>query len=124
MGSGLIDMARTDAEKSEQMPLVQDEKYPYGLRITLNSSELEKLDVDHSDWAVGETFHIHALAKVVSKSANETEGGGENCCIQLQLTHMAGESEDAEDESDGEMYHADNDTKPHLEKHGYHNGSY
>ena len=113
MMHGLTDMAKEegDAQASPLMP--QDNKYPYGLRITLTHEELEKLDVDHTDWEMGETFHIHALAKVVSKSANEREGGEASCSVELQLTHLAGESEDAENK---EEEHEDG---PDLKPHGY-----
>ena len=94
-------MAKSEEEISTQnSPLATSDadKYPYGLRITLGSDELEKLNVDHSDWSVGETFHLHAFAKVTSISSNETEGGEKRCCVTLQITHLAGESEDEEDE--------------------------
>lgn len=114
MANGLIDMARDEGEKDSSPLMPSENKYPYGLRITLTHEELEKLDVDHSDWEVGETFHIHALAKVVGKSADEREGGEPSCSIQLQLTHLAGESEDAENEEEEHK-----DEEPSLEKHGY-----
>lgn len=104
----MIDMAKS-ADDEKESPLLPDNKYPWGLRITLTHEELEKLDVDHSDWNIGETFHIHAFAKVVSKSSNETEGGDANCSVTLQLTHLSGESEDAEND----------DNAPDLKPHGY-----
>lgn len=96
--AGLIDMAR-DGEDAMASPLMPEEnKYPYGLQICLTQHELEKLGVDHSDWEVGATFHLHALAKVTSLSENETENNGKTCDVRLQITHLAGESEDAENE--------------------------
>ena len=99
MHDGLIDMAREAKPDEMASPLaMSDNKYPYGLRIQLTHEELEKLDVDHSDWKVGETFHLHAFAKVVSISQDEREGGEKTCCVSMQITHLAGESEDSEDE--------------------------
>lgn len=114
-----VDMAKslTDAEKeaSSMMPLADVNKYPYGLCISLSQHELDKLNVDHSDWEVGAVFHLHALAKVSSISSNETESG-EHCNVSLQITHLAGESEDAENENaeEDEM-----EEEPSLKKHGY-----
>lgn len=77
---------------SDNMP-----KYPWGLSIRLTQHEIEKLGIDKDDWEVGDVFHLHALAKVTSISEHETEGS-KNCCVELQITHLAGESEDAENE--------------------------
>lgn len=113
MLNGMIDMAKTEKEVAMDVsPLSSGDvdKYPYGLRISLSQDELEKLGVDHSDWEVGATFHLHAFAKVTSISANETENGM-NCNVSLQITHLAGESEDEENEEES-------DEMP-LEKHGY-----
>ncbi len=74
--------------------------YPYGLQISLTNDELEKLGLD-SDCGVGDMLHMHCLAKVTSVSKRETEGG-EDCCIQLQITHISAEDEDAENEDSEE----------------------
>jgi hypothetical protein len=110
---GLIDMERS-VKPDEMMAgiAMSPNKYPYGLQISLTEEELQKLDVDHSEWRVGETFHLHAFAKVTSISENEREGGEKTCCIGLQITHLQGESEDAEDEE------VDEKQEP-LAKHGY-----
>lgn len=105
---GLVDMARSGGEHKEPSPLVEQDKYPYGLRINLTQDELEKLGVDHSDWEIGDVFPLDVLAKVVSKSANESEGGEANCSICLQLTHIGAEEESEHEEDD----------QP-LAKHGY-----
>ena len=114
MHGGLIDMARSEKPEEVTAPLAAcDNKYPYGLRINLTQEELEKLDVDHSDWNVGETFHLHAFAKIVSISQDEREGGEKCCNVSLQITHLQGESEDAEDEA------YDKEEDEPLAKHGY-----
>lgn len=112
--SHLIDMSRTQEEvKEASNPKANISKYPWGLSIRLGKDELEKLGVDHEDFEVGGVYHIHALVKVTSVSANEDETG-ENCCIELQITHLAGiESEDGED-----AYEEKSDL-PSLKKHGY-----
>ena len=103
----LIDMARSPGEKTEQTSaLVEQDKYPYGCRISLGTEELNKLGVDHSDWEIGDVFPLDVLAKVVSKSSNESEGGEPNCNVCLQLTHIGAEEEPEEDDQP-------------LAKHGY-----
>lgn len=112
----LTDMARDGEElKEAAQPMVMEpDKYPYGLRISLTHHELEKLGVDHSDWEIGAVFHLMALAKVVSISSNEN-ASGEDCCVGLQITHLAG-PENEEEEGEGEMME---DEEPDLSRHGY-----
>lgn len=122
MHKGLTDMAKS-AEKaitvSSPVSISDQDKYPYGLRITLTHDELEKLDVDKSDWEIGDTFHLQAFAKVVSVSENQREGGEAECCIGLQITHLAGpENEEEEGEEDDVPEHDD------LEQHGYRRTKY
>ena len=114
MHGGLTDMARDVKPEISESGLAapMPNKYPYGLQISLTEEELEKLDVDHSDWKVGETFHLHAFAKVTSISENQREGGEKCCCVGLQITHLAGESENSEDKE------YDEEDEP-LAKHGY-----
>ena len=97
----MVDMAQTPAEAAENMmPNVDSApKYPYGLSIRLTQDELDKMNVDHTDWQIGDMFHLHAMGKVTSISEHETEGG-QRCCVEIQLTHLAGESEDAENEEE------------------------
>ena len=110
MATGLVDMARESKPEDMMAGIAMcDNKYPYGLRINLTQEELEKLNVDHSEWQVGETFHLHAFAKVVSISQDEREGGEKTCCVSMQITHLAGESEDEENDEKEEP----------LAKHGY-----
>lgn len=113
------DMAKTPEEIEDEVSPLSSEinKYPYGLRIRLTKPELDKLDVDYTDWKVGDVFHLHTLAKVVSISENETEGD-HNCCVELQITHLSAESEEEEnEEADEEMEEAEGE--PSLYKHGY-----
>ena len=80
--------------------------YPYGLSICLTQNELEKLEVDYSDWQVGDLFHLMAMAKITSISEHETEGG-KNCRVEMQIVALSGENEDLEgeeSESEEESY--------------------
>lgn len=113
----MVDMARSPekVQETQSMPaaVAADQPvYPYGLSISLGKDELEKLGVDHADWQVGDIFHLHALAKVTSVSSHETEGG-ESCRVELQITHLSGESEDAENEDDEENEPEENSEEDH-----------
>lgn len=74
-------------------------RYPYGLSISLCEKELEKLDIDFDDICVGDMVHMHCMAVITSKSCNETQGDGQKCRIELQITHISAESESEEDEA-------------------------
>lgn len=101
--SHMVDMALTPEEQEKRstgmpMSVMGDApKYPYGLSICLTQDELEKLDVDFGDWEVGDVFHLHALTEITSISQNETTDG-KNCRVELQITRLSGEPEDAENE--------------------------
>lgn len=114
--NGLTDMAKSEEEVAkDSSPLMMSEnKYPYGLRISLSQDELEKLGVDESDFAIGDVFPLDILAKVVGKNANETEGGEANCCVSLQITHIGAEIDETCEEEE-----AEDNAEPSLKKHGY-----
>lgn len=82
------------------MPMSEKPDYPYGLRICLCSAELDKLDLDVSEAVIGGIVHLHALATVTSVSMDAGEYGS-NCRVELQITAMAVESEDEENEEVG-----------------------
>jgi hypothetical protein len=77
--------------KAENVP-----KYPWGLCINLEDDQLDKLGID-GECEVGDQIHLCAMAKVTSCSENETEGKTRHR-IELQITHLAVEDEDAENE--------------------------
>lgn len=87
------------ADVTEPYPAAERPKYPYGLQICLTQDELKKLDLDPQDAVVGGMVHLHAIARVTSASCTQMEGGDERCRIELQITDMAVESEDAENEA-------------------------
>lgn len=92
----LVDMRKTPEEKMEDMmPMGTVNEYPYGLCIRLTQDELDKLDVDHADWEIGDIFDLRAMARVTSVSENETEAG-KKCCVELQIVMLGAESESEE----------------------------
>lgn len=106
--SNMVDMSISPAEAKENMfipgDISKESKYPYGLCICLTQTELEKLNVDYSDWKVGDHFHLRAMSKITGISENETEGG-KSCRVEMQIVALSGDDEEMEDsEEEGEHY--------------------
>lgn len=100
----MVDMRRTDAEKSADRSGMcspcSPSDYPWGLSISLDDESLKKIKADFDTIEIGETYHFFVMAKVTAKSRNESDGGEPHERVELQITHMAAESEDAENESE------------------------
>lgn len=98
----MVDMRKTSEQKAEEMMPCSPgaiSEYPCGLCICLDDATLEKLSVDHDDWAVGDIFDLRGMARVTSVSENETESGKRKR-VELQFVMLGAESEDAEDSED------------------------
>lgn len=102
----MTDMAFTAEDRKNDSPLngcypmsSDLPKYPYGLCISLTNKELEKLKVDHSDWDVGDMFHLHAMAKITSVSSREDDKGSDDR-IEMQIIALSGENEEEENQAD------------------------
>lgn len=100
----MVDMELDDESKMDlASPTIQDRPdYPWGLRISLTHTELEKLGLDIPEVEqVGGMVHGHFMARVTSISSNSGESG--QCCrVELQIVALSVESEDLENEDDGE----------------------
>lgn len=92
----MIDLKREPALDEDGNAYPGQNLYPYGLAICLNDEELQKLDLD-DDIEVGEIVHLHCLAKIISVSSNDTNDGIKKR-VELQITHIAAEDEDKENE--------------------------
>lgn len=93
----MVSMARTVEEiKDASNPVANTPKYSYGLTLCLDQESLDKLDLDHEDVEVGDMLHLFAMAEVTSVSKHDS-GAGEQCRVELQLTHIGLENEDEED---------------------------
>ena len=90
-------LRRTSRTATRSVP-----KYPYGLCIRLDEEVLKKLGLEGDLPCLGEMVHLCGMATVTNVSQNETESeSGEKikrCSVELQITHLATESEDAENE--------------------------
>ncbi len=78
------------------------EDYPYGTRLELDHETLTKLG--HTSMPqVGDTFHLHAKAKVTSASEHSSEGeDGPRRSVSLQITHMRSRSADDDNDASSE----------------------
>ena len=95
----MVDLAiqPTEIENVKIMPMAAPSEpyYPYGLCICLDSQTIEKLDLE-DDIECGDTVHFHCMAKCTSVSDNQNSGKR----IELQITSMSCEDEDAENEEE------------------------
>ena len=84
----LVDMKRDKSEGSKptEAPSMESEDYPYGLRLSLDNPELEKLDLEKVN--IGDVLKLSAEAKVSSISENQSEGGESKRCVSLQITKI------------------------------------
>lgn len=93
----MVSMAQTAVEDEKEEAAENAPLYPYGLCISLCNDELEKLDIDSDDLKHGDILHLHCLATVTSTSVTDTQAG-KNARVELQITNIAAESEDDENE--------------------------
>lgn len=85
----LVDMHNSKAEaKAEVTPSLQPPEYPWGLQINLDQVALEKLALDKLP-KVGTRFMLTAAVEICSCSEYESQGGGANKSLGLQITAMA-----------------------------------
>ena len=109
----MIDMAMTPMVSGvSSVPIASEPQspppvvYPHGLAISLTQDEIEKLNVDHTDWSVGDHFCLDCLAKITSISEHENDGG-KYCRVEMQIIAMSGEEDKGECEE--EMAEEDGD---------------
>lgn len=98
----MVSMALDDETREKMIqPIAMPDKpdFPYGLRISLTSAELDKLDIDPSEAFRGAMFHMHAICRITNVNANDGENGP-SCCIEAQIEDMCIESEDGENADD------------------------
>lgn len=96
----LQSMEFDDEESNDAvMPIAMPDKprFPYGLRICLDETILEKLGLDYEEAANGGYFMIRAEVHVTSSSCNTDEDGTKHCRIEGQIEKMAIEGDDVGD---------------------------
>ncbi len=78
------------------------ERYSYGTRLTLDDAELKKMGITELP-AVGTVLMFEAKAKVISSRQSASESS-DSRSIELQITHMDLELDEADEEvSEGEL---------------------
>lgn len=105
--SGMVDMMLSPEERKEQygpptMATDEQEKYPWGLRISLGNDELKKLGITKLPEA-GQPFTIEAVGYVCDAGSSDTVDGGKRLNMCIQITDMEleeGVEEDDEDEEE------------------------
>jgi hypothetical protein len=63
-------------------------EYSWGLKITLEKSELDKLDIDIEDFKIGDVITAEIKAEVVRLSSSDSIDGSESKCLELQVQGM------------------------------------
>lgn len=87
----MIDLKRED--EAEKVKAPDPLEYPPGMCISLDETSLKKLNLDKTP-EKGDLLHFFAMARV-----EEVHDGRFGTHIALQITHLALESEDAENEA-------------------------
>jgi hypothetical protein len=82
----LTDMKRSKQRMAEQAASPDDNPYPYGLCLHLDSPELDKLGMKTLP-DVGDEYEIRAIGKVTAISSNESKENA-NSSVSLQITMM------------------------------------
>lgn len=101
----MISMRHTPDEKEEEaeeysLPSPDSvPDYPYGLSISLGQDELEKLSRQVDDFELGDLIHMHVMGVVTSVS-QRADQSGENCRVEIQITHISAENEEDENEEE------------------------
>lgn len=102
-----MDMKRSKAHMKEMATPspVNEDPYPYGLRIRLDKEDIKKLGMSELP-EVGHEFEMHAMAKVTSVNASASEGSDEQMGMEMQIMKMGMMAENNEEETDHESARA------------------
>lgn len=87
---GLTSMKLPEKTEKKSFPEVwrNSDKYPYGLKITLDKAILKKLGLTAKDFKSGETVTLEAVAQVYETSDRTSIESGDNQSVSLQITKM------------------------------------
>jgi hypothetical protein len=108
MFHGMIDMSLAPSEAKDEFPtapMLEAKQsapvYPYGLCISLEDEQLEKLGLEGDLPEVGELVHLMGMARVTCASEQERilpDGSKKKCSrVELQIVALKAEDEDRED---------------------------
>jgi len=82
----LIDMKLTkkQAKKTNEPIAESTQSYPYGLNIRLEKEGLDKLNLDLSDFKIGEKVTVLAIAEISEISQREFGSSSKTLSLQIQ----------------------------------------
>lgn len=96
---GMVNMERPkpqieETKLTEPMQTDSYEKYPYGLRFTLNDEDLNKLGIDINDYDVNSEVKIDAKAIITQVSSRQSNNDGSNKIsfdnsLEFQITDLS-----------------------------------
>ncbi len=126
--SDMVDMKMSKEEKKDMQEVAPIQgkgagpEYPYGLKIELDNESFDKMDIDLSEFDVGDNVMLMAKAKISSQAIDKNDyDNKERKRMSLQITHLClepGEEDEGEEEDVGwedEKDKVDNN----LKKKGY-----
>lgn len=104
----MVSMERTseDRQKSSYGMPMPSSDMPYGLCISLTEVEIEKLGLE-GDCSVGDMIEFCAVAKVTAVSSTDSEENGKHCRVELQITHMGIDDDEADESPEEEAAEGD-----------------
>lgn len=92
----IVDMKRDKDFEGPDYP--EPSPYPYGLRISLNKEDLEKLGITDMP-ALGDQMCFYVCGDVCSTAESQDEYG-ETRCIGIQIKQMSNEEPPADEEKE------------------------
>jgi hypothetical protein len=98
----MVDLIEAPEEKPRVMTgllsTAYEEKphYPYGTSLSLDEKSMDKLNIKSLP-EIGSMIHGRFMAKVTRISAS-ADDSGDSSCLGLQITHMALENEETEND--------------------------
>lgn len=92
-----LKMSKKEMKDEAQPSLANQNPYPWGARINLDTDELKKLGIDEKNLPkVGDEVAISAVGRVASVSEDETTNGY-RCTVSIQIEQMDLGAEVSED---------------------------
>ncbi len=96
----MYDMTKTNGALEPMHDRAERDRYPDGLKITLDADTLRKLAISHRDLQVGDVLDIVGQAQVVGIEIEPVEIAGEQACVELQFVTLSIGDEDSTLEDD------------------------
>ena len=102
----MVDLKRTKKEMKEDMvPIAADQnQYPWGTRLRLDTAELHKLGIDTKDLQVGASINIMAKGEISSVSSSQNSDGGSDQYLEIQITDLCIDTGEAKPDKNNSSY--------------------